>query len=82
MLCLFIMPTLLESRPMARQEKNPDEVVRFPAAMTVADRTRLRIIAAHLGRPMEDLAGEWIVERLAVEESRLGLPSPGKRKGR
>ena len=47
--------------------------------MTVADRARLRIVAAHLGRPMEDLAGEWIVEKLAAEEARLGIRT-GKRR--
>ena len=74
------MALLLESPPMARQPKDPGEVVRFPAAITVGDRARLRIVAAHLGRPMEDLAGEWIIEKLAAEESRLGIGQPKRKK--
>jgi hypothetical protein len=67
---------------MAKQQqpKDPGEVVRFPAVMTVGDRARLRIVAAHLGRPMEDLAGEWITEKLAAEESRLGIRPPSKKR--
>ena len=63
---------------MAKQDKGPSDAVRFPASITVADRARLRIVAAHLGRSMEDLAGEWLVDRLGSEEAKLGLPRQAK----
>lgn len=62
---------------MAREPKDPDSLIRFPALLTVATRGRLRIVAAHLGRSMEDLAGGWIAKRLAEVESELGLVRPG-----
>lgn len=72
------MPLLLESPGMSKQAKDPDEVVRFPASITAGERARLRIVAAHLGRPMEDVAGDWIRERLSAEEGKLGIIRPAK----
>ncbi len=72
------MSMLLLCPGMAKHVKDPNDVIRFPAALTVADRARLRIVAAHLGQAMEDVAGAWLVDRLAAEEKRLGIQSPGR----
>lgn len=61
--------------PQKREEQDLSKEVRFPVVITAGERWRLRAVAAVLRQPVEDVAGEWLRERLAVQEKQLGIPA-------
>jgi hypothetical protein len=54
------------------KEQKPDEPVRFVAMMSREDRHRLRIFCVRIGADMEKIGAQWILDRLAAEEKKLG----------
>jgi hypothetical protein len=53
---------------MGKQEdKSPADPVRFPVLITREIRAELKALCAKLDRPMEDVAGEWLTERVEQE---------------
>ncbi len=68
----------VESPVMARPKKadekprKPDDMVRFIALMSRADRAKVSRYCDHFGVDQEKLGAKWILERLALEERKLG----------
>lgn len=53
-------------------EADPNEEVRFVGKMKRSDRARFRYFCDKLGRDMEDVGVEWILERLNAEMTKRG----------
>jgi hypothetical protein len=71
------MPAVLSAdmaRPKKQDEKpkHPNDPVRFIAEMSRAERARLARYCDHFGVRMEKLGREWLLDRLAAEEKKLG----------
>jgi hypothetical protein len=78
---LFMDTGLLESPGMAKRAKateqgkhpvTPDDEVRFTAVMRREDRARLKFFCERIGAEMEKVGAQWILDRLAAEEKKLG----------
>lgn len=68
---------VLESPAMAKRaqsEKEPEKVkpVRYTALMQPEDRHRFRVFCVRIGADMEKIGAQWILDRLAAEEKKLG----------
>jgi len=70
---------LLESPAMAKRAKaseqgqQPEEKpVRYTALMRPEDRHRFRVFCVRIGADMEKIGAQWIMDRLAAEEKKLG----------
>lgn len=67
----------LQSADMAKRgEKvkpvSPDDEVRYTGLMRREDRARLKFFCERIGADMERLGVQWILDRLAAEEKKLG----------
>lgn len=67
---------------MAKQKKdvpadatNPDPEVRLTAVMPKSVRFKLRLHALRQGKNLEDMATEWLVDRLKHEEEEAARPN-------
>lgn len=75
---LLLMPVLeIESRGMAKTKPavhdtpRPDDDVRFVCHLKRNDRARLKYFCARIGVQMDDIAAQWLLERLDAEERKL-----------
>lgn len=65
---------LLESRAMPRkssQPSNPSDEVRCVVNMSREQRQRFKAFCARVGRDIEDVGKDWIMERLLQEERKI-----------
>lgn len=74
---LFMSVAVLDFPGMAKQEqgqkdRKPTDEVRFVAMMTREQRARFRIFCLRIGADMEKIGAQWILDRLAAEEKKLG----------
>lgn len=53
------------------REPRPDDEVRYTGLMSRADRARFKYFCDRLGKDMERVGPQWILERLAQEERKL-----------
>ena len=64
----------LMARPKSEERKpvNPSEPVRYVGKMTRAERALLKYFCERIGRDMEIVGVEWIMERLRTEMGKKG----------
>lgn len=70
--CAVLESPVMGKKPEKEKEPEAAELVRYTALMRPEDRHRFRVFCVRIGANMERIGAQWILDRLAAEEKKLG----------